>query len=134
MLKLNDQYKYSLQHADYANFLQEYLADIMLRISKDSDKKYEDLAKLLVKYFTSSIITNEKMLSRPEPVFAKVDITELEEGSEDELGVSGDDWAGKQSDHSEHDSAEEKEVETYENDINNEGFDVENADDIWENE
>ena len=132
--KLNDQYKYSLQHADYANFLQEYLADIMLRISKDSDKKYEDLAKLLVKYFTSSIITNEKMLSRPEPVFAKVDITELEEGSEDELGVSGDDWAGKQSDHSEHDSAEEKEVETYENDINNEGFDVENADDIWENE
>ncbi len=132
--ELNVKYKYSLNINDYTNFLQEYLADIIVRISKESTEKYSTMSKLLIKHFTNIIITSEKILSKPDPIFAKMDITTLEEGSEDEGGISGDDWAGKISDQSEPEGDEEHEVESYDNDINNDGYDVENADDIWEND
>jgi hypothetical protein len=128
--KLDEQYRYSLSSDMYCNFLQEYLANIMCSI-------YEYPAgKALMALFTKTIISKELMLSKANPVFYKIDITTLENGSEDEAGVSGDDWAGRNvaSSASEGEFAEEQEVETYENDIDNEGYDVENADAIWENE
>lgn len=115
---------------NYVNFLQEYLAGIIVRIHNESSEKYKTMAKALVKYFTNLVIQGEKFISKPEPVFAKLAITALEDNSEDEVGVSGDDWDGHQQEASE----AEKDVETYENEISHEAFDVENADDIWENE
>jgi hypothetical protein len=131
---LDDIYKIKLTVTDYTNFLLEYLANIIVSISKDSSEKYQTLAKLLVTYFTNKIITSEKFISKPEPYFAKLDITQLEDNSEDEVGVSGDEWVGHQSDKSESEFGEEKEVETYENEIDNDGYDVENVEDIWETE
>jgi hypothetical protein len=75
----------------------------------------------------------EKLLSKPAPIINKIDITTGENDSE-ESGVSGDDWAGHNTDKSESEFADEHEVETYENDLDQEGFDVENAEAIWENE
>lgn len=115
---------------NYVNFLQEYLAGIIVRIHNESTEKYKTLASALVKYFTNLVIQGEKFISKPEPVFAKLAITTLEDNSEDEVGVSGDDWDGRQQEVSE----AEQDVETYENEISHEAFDVENADDIWENE
>lgn len=128
--KLDESYKYSLTPDLYCNFLQEYLAGIVCGI-------YEYPAgKALMTLFTKNIITKELMLSKATPVFYKVDITTAENGSEDEAGVSGDDWAGRSvaSSASEAEFAEEQEVETYENDIDNEGYDVENASAVWETE
>ena len=128
--KLDESFKYSLSPNDYCNFLQEYLANIMCSINAFPP------GKMLVSLFTQSIISKELLLSKARPVFYKVDITTAENGSEDEAGVSGDDWAGRAvaSSASEGEFAEEAEVETYENDIDNEGFDVEDADAIWEPE
>lgn len=118
----------ALPIADYINFLQEYLAGIIVRIHHESSEKYKTMAEALIKYFTSLVIQGEKFISKPEPVFAKLPITTLEDNSEDEVGVSGDDWDGRQQE------ASDQETETYENEISHEAFDVENADDIWENE
>ena len=84
--------------------------------------------------FTSGIIEQEKLMSKPAPIINKIDITTGENGSEDESGVSGDDWAGHNSDKSESEFEEENAVETYDNDLDQEGFDVEDAGAIWENE
>lgn len=115
---------------NYVNFLQEHLAGIIVRIHNESSEKYKTMAKALVMYFTNLVIQGEKFISKPEPVFAKLSITTIEDNSEDEVGVSGDDWDGRQQEISD----VEQNVETYENEISHEAFDVENADDIWENE
>jgi hypothetical protein len=132
--QLDKKMKFSLSITDYVNFLQEYLASFVLRIMSDSSEKYKTMAKLLVKYFTSGIIEQEKLMSKPAPIINKIDITTGENGSEDESGVSGDDWAGHNSDKSESEFEEENAVETYDNDLDQEGFDVEDAGAIWENE
>jgi hypothetical protein len=127
---LDDSYKYVLSPENYCNFLQEYLAGILVSISAFP------VGKQLAMYFTKNITSKEMNLSRAEPIFLKQDITALENGSNSELSGE-DDWAGRNataSEASNDEFAEEKEVETYDNDIDNEGFDVENADDIWENE
>jgi hypothetical protein len=130
------QYKYVLDAKNYANFLQEYLANIFSIISKDSTEKYKTLAKLLIKYFTSNIITQEKTYSKAEAVFLKVfeDITKAESDSEDENAVSADEYGNQQSAESAEEVDEENAVEVYENVIDNDAMDVENPDDIWENE
>ncbi len=130
---LDAKYSVTLSVENYTNFLQEYLADIMIRLNSDTHDKYKPMAKALIKHFTDLIIGKEKFISKPEPVFAKIAITAFEDNSEDEVGVSGDEYAGRnQSDASDRD--DENAVETYENEISHEAFDVENADDVWENE
>ncbi len=134
MPKFNDFATLDAEHSKlpiekYINFLQEYLASIMIKIRNELTGKYETFGKSLIKYFTDSIINGEKFVSKPEPVFAKNTISAIEDNSEDEVGVSGDDWGAKAES-----TDPEKDVETYENDISNEAFDVENADDIWDNE
>lgn len=128
--KLDELYRYSLSSENYCNFLQEYLAKIMRDINEFP------AGKTLMLMFTKNIIAKELMLSKANPVFYKIDITTQENGSEDEAGVSGDDWAGRSvaSNATEGEFAEEQEVETYENDIDNEGYDVENAAAVWETE
>jgi hypothetical protein len=125
--KLDEQYADTLSIEDYTNFLQEYLAGIMVQLNNDSKDKYKIMAKALVKHFTTAIIDSEKFISKPEPVFAKKDIATFEDNSEDEVGVSGDDWADNQEEPID-DSAEP------DNEMSQEAFDVENADDVWDNE
>ncbi len=129
---LDSRYSVILDLPTYTNFLQEYLAEIMTKLNSDSHEKYTIMAKALILHFTNSIIAKEKFISKPEPVFMKKDITTLEDNSEDEVGVSGDEWAGRQSE-PEDDNAEDA-TETYENEISHEAFDVEDADAIWDNE
>lgn len=119
---------------NYVNFLQEYLAGIFIDISSKTPEKYKTLASAFVKYSTKYIMTSEKALSKPTPVFAKIDITTTEDNSEDESVASADEYANHNSDESASEFAEEAETETYENEINNEGFDVEDADAVWETE
>jgi hypothetical protein len=130
---LDDKFKYTLDIVNYVNFLQEYLAGIIIRISTESTEKYKTLSKALVKYFTKTIIEQEKILSKPAPILNKIYTATIEEGS-DESGISGEDWSDHNSDKSESEFAEEHEVETYDNDLDQEGFDVEDAGAIWENE
>lgn len=124
----------SLTLENYINFLQEYLADIFVKIHSESAEKYKTLANGLIKLFSNRIIEREKFVSKPEPVFMKKEITTLEDNSEDEVGVSGDEWATRMDQSGSEVEEGEDAVETYENEISFEGFDVENADDIWENE
>ena len=119
---------------NYINFLQEYLATCIVSIIQDSKDKYKEMAKALAIHFTNAIVSREKFVSKPEPVFAKRSIAELEDNSDDELGVSGDEWDTRLRDGSDKSGTDVDETETYENDISHEGFDVENADDVWENE
>ena len=65
-------YRYTLTPQNYANFLLEYLANVIVRISKESTEQYKTMAKLLVKYFTANIIMQERLFSRAEAVFLKL--------------------------------------------------------------
>jgi hypothetical protein len=130
-LQLDEKYKYSLSVINYSNFLQEYLANIFIRIDSESSDKYKILASNVIKYYINYIIENEKTLSIPKPIIYNIDITSLENAT-DESQLSGSDFHSTASEKT--DSEEENAVEVYENDIDNEGFDVENANDIWENE
>ncbi len=129
---LDHKYSIILDTPNYINFLQEYLAEMMTRLYNDSHEKYKNMAKALILHFTNAIIAKEKFISKPEPVFMKKDITSLEDNSEDEIGVSGDEWAGRQSEASDGDA--EDATETYENEISHEAFDVEDVDAVWDNE
>ena len=119
---------------NYINFLQEYLASCLISLINDSAVKYKTMAKSLAMYFTNDIVNREKFVSKPEPVFAKQSITELENNSDDEIGVSGDEWDARLKEGTDVSGSDIEETETYENDISNDAFDVENVDDIWENE
>jgi hypothetical protein len=131
-IELDQTYIYALDNENYTNFLQEYLATIIVQLF-EINNNYKNMGKSLAAYFTKNILDKEKFLSKPEPILPSVDITTLEEGSEDEAGVSGDDWAGHATAKTESEF-EADAVETYENEIDNEGYDVENANDVWENE
>ena len=131
-IELDQLYIHALDNEKYTNFLQEYLANIIVQLF-EINNNYKNMGQALARYFTKNILDKEKILSKTEPIIYSVDITTLEEVSEDEIGVSGDEWAGHATEKSESEFEQEI-VETYENEINNEGYDVENADDIWENE
>jgi hypothetical protein len=122
----------TLTEANYTNFLQEYLANIIVSIH-ESDK-YKSLSEGLVKYFTDYIIQQEKVFSKPIPFFFKLDITGEENATEDEAGISGDDWdIASLPTGSEPEIASEPE-EMIEDAYDNNTIDVENADQIWDND
>jgi hypothetical protein len=131
-IKLDEKYIYALDKENYTNFLQEYLSNIIITLF-NVNNNYKTLGQSLARYFTKNILDKEKIISKPEPIIASADITTIEEGSEDEVGVSGDEWAGHATEKSDGEF-EAEEVETYENEIDNEGYDVENANDVWDNE
>jgi hypothetical protein len=133
-LKQDSIYKH-LNSYNYANFLLEYLSGIIIDINKNSTEKYKPLATLLVKYFTNIILTQERMTSKAESLFAKAlaNITDIESDSDDESDVSGEAYEGRISDKSE--SEFEQEVsEVYENVIDDEAYDVEDVNAVFENE
>lgn len=117
---------------NYINFLQEYLAEIFIKL-ENIPEKYKVLSKGLISYFLDTILESEKMLSKVDPVFTRID-----EATDNESDESNE-WETRILDKSESegtdsDTKEQNEVETYENEIDTEGYDVENADEIWETE
>jgi len=110
---------------EYCNFLLEYIASFHVSLYESKSV----LGPVLGAYFTTQLLATERYISKPEPYFAKFDNSTLENNSEDEVGVSGDEWANRQSS----DDAQ-SDAEDVPDDIDNDGYDVENADDIWEND
>jgi hypothetical protein len=132
---LDNKYKHTINVVNYNNFLLEYLANIMVQLYNISNK-YNTLGKLLSKYFTNQILISEKFICKPEPFFSKlmsIDNSSSESSGVDEWGSNNSSDASNNSDNLT-DLDDDIKAETYENDIDNEGFDVENADDIWEND
>jgi uncharacterized protein YkvS len=130
--KLDEKYKNSLNAEDYCNFLLEYLANIFVTLSNVNKQKYKKMIESLITHFTNKILEKERFMSKPEPYIAKIDVTGLEDVSNDD--VSGDEWTQRQLDISSAESSGSDDVETYENEISNDAYDVENAGDIWETE
>jgi hypothetical protein len=112
-VNIDNKYKFSINDENYCNFLLEHLAGIMLKLA-DSE---------LVKFLTNKILDREKLLSKPKPFFYKEEITAMESASEDESIMSVEDIDRESLNLS--DDEENK-------DINFDGYDVENADDVWE--
>jgi hypothetical protein len=133
-LKQDNEYKH-IDAYNYANFLLEYLSSIIVDISRKSTEKYKPLSTLLVNYFTKIVLFQEKMTSKAQSLFAKAlaDITSVESDSEDEQDVSGDAYEGRVSDKSEGEFEEEV-SEIYENVIDDEAYDVEDVNTVFENE
>jgi hypothetical protein len=124
-VELDEKYVYSLNVENYTNFLQEYLAGIIVRINNKRADKYKTLADGAVKYFTTTILEYERMLSKPEPVF--VDAYIEENSASDTASESGDELMNDISKENEEEAAE-----TYENDLDLDGFDVEDEADVWD--
>ena len=130
-LELENNYKY-LPKDKYINFLLEYLAKIIIDINKCNAKI---IAEKLPDYFTKYILNTEKTMSKAQDVFYKVDesIDKLENLSDENSDLTGENLTENESIvevHSDNPNANEK----YSNEINYEGFDVENANDIWDME
>ena len=124
-VELDEKYVYALNVENYTNFLQEYLASIIVRINNKRADKYKTLADGAVKYFTTTILEYERMLSKPEPVF--VDTYVEENSASDTASESGEDLMNDIPKENEEDAAE-----TYENDLDLDGFDVEDEADVWD--
>ena len=130
-IELDNKYK-NISSELYANFLLNYLCDIFVRISKETKDKYKTSGKLLIKYFIDLLVTQEKMFSKPEPIIRDISITKLESDSEDENGVSGDEFHSDTEKSAE--EFEDDQIEEVDETFDNEGYDVENSDDTWEQE
>ena len=113
----------------YVNFLMEYLAKMILDLGNCKGKIIAD--KLPI-YFTKHIINSERMLSKAAAVFKKTDesIDKLEDASDDETLMSGDNFTDQSS--GTEVLVDENANEVYKNEINLDGYDVENEADIWE--
>jgi hypothetical protein len=115
----DNKYKYKISPENYTNFLLEYLNGMLLAL----DVKF-------AKYALDLILQKNKLLSRPTPFFYKADIISLEDATEDEGELSG-----HESDVSEEpDEPEEPDDEPAQNDLDAEGYDVEDANAIWDND
>ena len=112
-VNIDNKYKFSINDENYCNFLLEHLAGIMLKLA--------DME--LVKFLTNKILDREKLLSKPKPFFYKEEITAMESASEDESIMSVEDI-----DRESLNLSDDEETK----DINFDGYDVENADDVWE--
>lgn len=103
--------------ANYDNYLLDYLAKLILDIFAISAESADT--------YTNWIIEQERLFSKANYVNLKTTIMEVEEGSEEDVGISGDDWDRVA------DEFDDENISDIQ-DINNEGYDVENAADIWE--
>jgi hypothetical protein len=136
-INIDTKYKYILSPDKYANFLLEYLASIIVDISKKSNEKYKVMAKLLVNYFTKNILKQEKSFSKAESIFSKAtsNIIDIENDLSDESELSGDGYSGYQTDKSIPEFSDDDKNVSYKNEIGDlsDAFDVENVNDIWDN-
>jgi hypothetical protein len=128
-------YKYTLSNVEYANWLLEFLASIFVKIHKKTSDTYKSFGHALIMHFTNWIISQEQLFSKaPHLVYKNLNTTKADSESEEEIHLSGDDNAQQtQSSASEfEDENDAKNNEKYENEINDEAFDVEDAAQVWE--
>jgi hypothetical protein len=131
-VSLNEQYKISLSLELYINFLLEYLAGIMTRIFHESAASYKEMAKDIINYFTKTILAREKTISKQEPYIPKKE--NFDESSSSESDSASDEWTQKNTQEESENSDAPVKAETYENELTQDGYDVENANDIWDND
>ena len=125
-------YKYTLTNAEYANWLLEYLAGIFVNIYKKTVDTYKQFAHDIILYFTNYIISQEQLFAKAPPLVFKATPDAKDESDSDEMPLD-ENVAQTQSSASEfEDDAEAKKNEVYENEINDEAFDVEDAAQVWE--
>lgn len=128
-------YRVSLSNINYVNFLMEYLSGMMLSLYKAPSKPYLPFMIDLAKIFTKNILSKEKLFSKPKSVYAKAQesITKMEEFSDSDTAMSGDDMVHTMGDVDESD--ENSDVDhVYKNEIGDlsDAYDVENVGDIWD--
>ncbi len=117
-LKLENKYRYSLPIELLVNFNLDYLARLIINISKNVDNKYKGFAKSLAEYFTNKIVDEEILFSKPTPLSKKTN-NEGEESSTDDVGTQEE-------------SHEEEASEEEEDEAIGDHFDLENPNDVWE--
>jgi hypothetical protein len=134
---LHHDYKYcnSLNDTNYANFLIEFLAKMMVSLVQEAPKNYKGLCTDLMMFFTNRIIQTEEMYSKPESIYAKmnkdkpsVEKDDSEVGDIDEHAMS----QGTESSRGEFSEDDANRDEDIAQDIDNEAFDVENVEDVYE--
>lgn len=117
----------------YSNWLQEYLAGVIVDIVSHSGEKFKILGTGLMKYFTDGILNQEKLLSKPTPYFMKnKDMVEIEDASGTDTGVSADEWANKQSSSESESDVEKEEIEEVDDFAIEENMDLEDVADTFE--
>jgi len=115
-IDLEDKYRYALTPENYCNFLQEFLAKFIIDICVG------ETGKKLMACIMNQIIIIERAFSKADPFYFKPDVVSAEnatssEGEKDANDVELPD-----------DSGDEEPGDGF----NNEGYDVEKADDVWE--
>lgn len=125
-LKLDDRYRRELDLKLYINFNLDYLARLILNISKNNNQKYKSIAHSLGEHFTTKIMNEEVMFSKPKPLVRKSSGEEKSDTSQEEKTED----SAIETANEDNQATEEEE----ENLITLDHFDVENADDVWETE
>ena len=113
-----DKYRYALQPEHYCNFLQEFLAKFIIDICVG------DIGKKLMECIMNQIIDTERKFSKADPFYFKPDVTSAENATTSESEKDANDVEIAS------DSGEEEQADGF----NNEGYDVEKADEVWEGE
>jgi hypothetical protein len=110
-----DKYRYALQPEHYCNFLQEFLAKFIIDICVG------DVKKKLMECIMNQIIDIERKFSKADPFFFKPDVTSVENATSSESEKDANDAPA--------DSSDDEEAA---DGFNNDGYDVEKADEVWE--
>lgn len=128
----DERFQRGLSPEKYTNFLQEFLAKMLIDIVLQSREKDKPFAKKVVSYIIQTILRKDKFYSKAIPASLKTDATAIEEDVSDNESVgsvgSTDDVSSQLS--GDQDVAEDTDIEDM--DFNNDGYDVENEADIWE--
>ncbi len=117
--------KYYSNYAEsknYSNFLLEYLAGFFIKLN-NLEGKYESVGKQLSELLTNNIIEQNKMYYKAESIYSKMNTDVDIEMSDSDENISADELLGTASENNE----TEEEVFNFE-----EAYDVEDANDIWE--
>lgn len=126
----NEKYERDLPADKYTNYLQEFLAKMLIDIVMQSKERDKPFAKNVAGYILGVILRKDKYYSKAAPVFFKADATAVEEDLSDTDSVGSTDEVSSQFSDDSQEAANDLETENM--DFNNDGYDVENEADIWE--
>ncbi len=115
--------RFTLHPMDYANQLLEYWAGIILQCIDTAGEKYNKSAIVLANYLVRSILDDEKFKSKPDPF-----VNQKRQDPQDEKDIDDN-----MSDASE-ELRDESDVDPLDDGALDEGYDVENVEDVWETE
>ena len=123
---LDNKYK-NLEKRQYNNFLLEYLSNLIIRISKESNSSVKVFAKEIIVFLMDYILSQEKLYSKAESIYLKMNVAEV---GTDTTGIDSETDLASTATETSSDEFEEREdiVEG----IDNEGYDVENVNEVWD--